>query len=327
MASKLGKKGLIIRVLGSTGLMLWILNKIEWSKIIEVAKAGSIVYFIAAAFAIQLTVATSIWKWKMLVDSSLNQDEKGDVSMIKLGRFYYIGLFFNNFLPGSVGGDVVRVYYLGRITGIPIATASVAFERISSGIALVGIAIFSSLFMESARSFLLPILLGSAMIFLVFYLFGLWLKKGRPNKEMTSVNSDSRINIWFMKLKSELFKIAEIVMNYRKEGLKWWLSIAAASLLFQVGLAWINHLLFLSFDIHIPSLELLMIITLISVITMLPISVNGLGVREGCYVLFFKGLGVSTEIAITVSLLFFIFVSLSSLAGGLFWMVERGKQK
>ncbi|MCL6570897.1 MAG: flippase-like domain-containing protein [Bacillus sp. (in: Bacteria)] len=327
MATKSDKKGLIIRVLGSTGLMLWILNKIEWSKIIEVAKAGSIVYFIAAAFAIQLTVATSIWKWKMLVDSSLNQDEKGDASVIKLGRFYYIGLFFNNFLPGSVGGDVVRVYYLGRITGIPIATASVAFERISSGAALVGIAIFSSLFMESARSFLLPILLGSAMVFLVFYLFGLWMKTGRLNKEITSVNSDTRINIWLMKLKSELFKIAEIALNYRKEGLKWWLSIATTSLLFQVGLAWINHLLFLSFDIHIPWLELLMIITLISVITMLPISVNGLGVREGCYVLFFKGQGVPTEIAITVSLLFFILVSLSSLAGGLFWMVERGRQK
>lgn len=67
-----------------------------------------------------------------------------------------------------------------------------------------------------------------------------------------------------------------------------------------------------------------MIITLISFITMLPISVNGLGVREGCYVLFFSELGVPMEIALTVSLLLFVMVSISSLAGGLFWMAERG---
>lgn len=115
MASIMEKRDLIIRVLGSTCLIYWILTKLEWSKVIEVATEGSLYYFIAAFIAIQLTVVSSILKWKMLVDSSLRQDKKRDASVIKLGRFYYIGLFFNNFLPGSVGGDVVRVYYLGRM--------------------------------------------------------------------------------------------------------------------------------------------------------------------------------------------------------------------
>ena len=92
-----------------------------------------------------------------------------------------------------------------------------------------------------------------------------------------------------------------------------------------MGLAWINQLLFLALGIKVPWLELLVIITLISVITMLPVSVNGLGVREGSYVFFFKQLDVPNEMAIAVSLLFFFFVSLSSLVGGLFWLSERGK--
>ncbi|HEY2421233.1 MAG TPA: lysylphosphatidylglycerol synthase transmembrane domain-containing protein [Neobacillus sp.] len=326
MVSKLDKKGTMIRIIGSTTLIFWILHKIEWGKIIEIAKEGSFPYFIAAALAIQITVVTSILKWKMLVDSSLRPDKKGDASVLKLGRYYYIGLFFNNFLPGSVGGDVARVFYLGRFTGIPIATASVAFERITSGAALVFIAIFSSLFMKTARPFLLPILVVAGMILLLFFLFAAWIKRGNANIGSSSANPNSRIIRWFIKLKSELFKIGEISVNYRKESFKWWLSITILSILFQMGLAWINHLLFLSFDIHIPFLDMLMIITLISVITMLPISVNGLGVREGCYVLFFKGLGVSNEIALTVSLLFFILVSLSSLAGWIFWMLERGKK-
>ena len=87
--------------------------------------------------------------------------------------------------------------------------------------------------------------------------------------------------------------------------------------LFQVGMAWINDLLFLSFGINIPLLELLVVITLISVITMLPVSLNGLGVREASYVFFFNELGVPEEIALSVSLLFFFLVSISSLIGGI----------
>lgn len=322
METRLDKKGLIIRILGSTVLILWLFSKVEWKNIVEIASQGSLFYFIAAAIAIQVTVATSIWKWKILVASSINQD-KGGASFSKLGRFYYIGLFFNNFLPGSVGGDVARVYYLGRITGIPVATVSVGFERITSGVALVVIASIASFSMESARVFLFPIFVTTGIILFVFLGIRNWIKRDRTKTGVSSEVPISKLAKGIRNLKDELVKIGEAGATYRKEGMKWWLSVAILSILFQVGMALINHFLFLSFDIHIPWLEMLMIITLISVITMLPISVNGFGVREGCYIFFFKELGVPDEIAVTVSLMFFLLVSLSSIVGGLFWMIER----
>lgn len=320
METKLDKKGLIIRLVGSTALILWLLNKFEWNKILEIAKQGSLIYIIAAAIAIQFTVAPSIFKWKMLVDSSLNHVDKKGASFNRLGRLYYIGLFFNNFLPGSVGGDVARVYYLGRITGIPIATASVGFERLTSGAALVAIAIFASFSMESARDFLFPIFIAIGIVMLVFLLLGRWVKVEKKETNHSKVANGLQI------LKSAIGKIVKAASDYRKEGKKWWLWIAILSILFQVGMALINHLLFLSFGIHVSWVAMLMIITLISVLTMLPISVNGLGVREGCYIFFFKELGVPDEISVTVSLMFFLLVSLSSLAGGCFWILERGRK-
>lgn len=320
METKLDKKGLLIRLVGSTALILWLINKFEWNKILEIVKQGSLIYIIAAAIAIQLTVAPSIFKWKMLVDSSLNHVDKKGASFTKLGRLYYIGLFFNNFLPGSVGGDVARVYYLGRITGVPIATASVGFERITSGAALVAIAIFASFFMESARDFLFPIFIATGIALLVFLLLGKWVK---VEKKETNY---SKVAKGLSKLKVAIGNIVEEASDYRKEGIKWWLWIAVHSILFQVGMALINHLLFLSFGINVSWVAMLMIITLISVLTMLPFSVNGLGVREGCYIYFFKELGVPDEISVTVSLMFFLLVSLSSLAGGFFWMLERGRK-
>ena len=78
-----------------------------------------------------------------------------------------------------------------------------------------------------------------------------------------------------------------------------------------------------SFGIEVPFLHLLVIITLISVITMIPVSLNGLGVREAGYVLFFQSIGVPDGVALSVSLLFFFLVTISSLIGGLFWLMER----
>lgn len=101
---------LAIRITISSSLMVWLLNRIQWDQALQIMKEGSLVYFVAAFIAIQLTVGSSVWKWQLLVHSSLQKTERKNTSLTKLGRYYYIGLFFNNFLPGSVGGDVVRIF-------------------------------------------------------------------------------------------------------------------------------------------------------------------------------------------------------------------------
>ena len=126
-----------------------------------------------------------------------------------------------------------------------------------------------------------------------------------------------------VKGKQVIIGIGETAKNYRNESWQWWGMILLLSFLFQVGMAWINDLLFRSFGIEVSFLHLLVIITLISVITMIPVSLNGLGVREASYVLFFQSIGVPEGIALSVSLLFFFLVTISSLIGGLFWLMER----
>jgi glycosyltransferase 2 family protein len=314
----------LIRTFVSIGLMVWLIGMMDWKQALQMIKEGSPLYLVVAFLAIQLTVSTSIWKWKLLIDSSEKNKDRNGASMKKLGRIYYIGLFFNNFLPGSVGGDVVRIYYLGKKTGVSTATTSVLFERITSGGALVGIVILSAFFMDDARPYLLSLFILIGIVLVLYLFIKLWLKKV-TRSELSSDSSVplGRIDSLMKKGKQEIIKIGETAKDYRNEGWIWWLKIGILSLLFQVGMAWINDLLFLSFGIDIPLLELLVIITLISVITMLPVSLNGLGVREASYVFFFNELGVPEEIALSVSLLFFFLVSISSLVGGIFWLSER----
>jgi glycosyltransferase 2 family protein len=316
---------LTLRFLISAGFMIWLVLKIEWEKAFELMKEGSPLFFIAAFVAIQITVASSIWKWQLLVHSSLNTKERHNASLLKLGRYYYIGLFFNNFLPGSVGGDFIRILSLGKIVGIPTATASVAFERLTSGAALTAIVVFASLFMNSVRPFILPIYIVAGILVAVFGMLWVWVK--RQESQTTNfpevIANRNSLLIWINKGKQAIIKLGGVAGGYRSEGWLWWGVIVILSLLFQIGMAWINQLLFLGFGVDVPWIDLIVIISLISFITMLPVGLNGIGVREASYVLFFKELGVPDEIAISVSLLFFILVTVSSLAGGLFWLWER----
>ena len=294
---------------------------IDWDEAFRIMKEGSPFYFVLAFLAIQITVATSIWKWRMLIQSSEKKLRSDQISPTYLGKLYYIGLFFNNFMPGSVGGDVVRIFYLGKRTGVATATTSVLFERITAGFALVGIVLISALFMDQSRPYLISLLILIIIAVALYIIIKLFMKKVTVTERDSS--SQSKLSILMVKGKQVIIGIGDTAKNYRNESWKWWGMILLLSFLFQVGMAWINDLLFRSFGIEVSFLHLLVIITLISVITMIPVSLNGLGVREASYVLFFQSIGVPEGIALSVSLLFFILVTISSLIGGLFWLMER----
>ena len=312
---------LLIRFIVSVGLMVWLVTMIDWDEAFRIMKEGSPFYFVLAFLAIQITVATSIWKWRMLIQSSEKKLRNDQISPTYLGKLYYIGLFFNNFMLGSVGGDVVRIFYLGKKTGVATATTSVLFERITAGFALVGIVLISALFMDQSRPYLISLLILIIIAVVLYIIIKLFMKKVTVTERDSS--SQSKLSILMVKGKQAIIGIGDTAKNYRNEGWQWWGMIFLLSFLFQVGMAWINDLLFRSFGIEVSFLHLLVIITLISVITMIPVSLNGLGVREASYVLFFQSIGVPEGIALSVSLLFFILVTISSLIGGLFWLMER----
>ena len=122
-----------------------------------------------------------------------------------MGRLYYIGLFFNNFLPGSVGGDLVRIVYLGKITDVSRATASVAVERLTSGVALIAIVFLSSFFMENARPYLfsLSIIIGSSLF--LYLLIRYWVQRGE--RQEVANHSNGKLSLLLEKGKTDIHKV------------------------------------------------------------------------------------------------------------------------
>ena len=61
---------LFMRIAVSVGLMVWLVKMIDWDEAFRIMKEGSPFYFVLAFLAIQITVSTSIWKWRILIQSS-----------------------------------------------------------------------------------------------------------------------------------------------------------------------------------------------------------------------------------------------------------------
>ena len=101
------------------------------------------------------------------------------------------------------------------------------------------------------------------------------------------------------------------------------LIVLLASILFQIIVATVNYFLFAAFDVPVPLAACVLLTPMAFTITMVPVSLSGMGVREAAYAFFFGLVGVGAEAAVLVSLAFFVLVALTSLPGAFLFLHER----
>jgi hypothetical protein len=226
---------------------------------------------------------------------------------------YFVGLFFNNFLPTGMGGDVVRIYDVAKYSRQPSASAaSVIAERALGSFAQGLIALFGlALGYEMAKSFsaaIMALFLGLCLLLLVLLFGERWARR---------LNLPDPFS-----LKSKALRVLEsISFCLRNKPVAIW--VVCVSLLFHAMVVLINYLIFRALGANVSLVSCFLLIPIISVITLLPISINGLGVREGAYIYFFGRLGLSTMESVAASLLFFFLLTLVSLIGGVIFALRR----
>ncbi len=145
-----------VKVFISFALIGLIFYKIDSSEWLSIIKSADISGLLLALFLVVFSVVVSALKWQILLNCLDVQ-----VPIRKLTISYFIGLFFNNFLPTNIGGDVVRIYDIGKHTGKKTeAAASVIVERILAGFALGLTALFAVIIsFDRSKSFLWLIIL------------------------------------------------------------------------------------------------------------------------------------------------------------------------
>lgn len=205
-------------------------------------------------------------------------------------KLYYIGAFYNLFLPGSVGGDGYKVYLLHKRYDKPIKhiLSAVFLDRISGLAALVFITgIMSVLFSTDIPYFVWIGIITSVIIYPLYYFF---------------------LRIFFKKYTS----------GFHKTNL-----ISFASQAFQVVTAWC---ILKGLGVDEFMWNYLILFMLSSLASVIPITPGGLGSREFVSMIGYTYLGVLKEPAVISATLFFIITALSSLVGLVFYFTNMEKK-
>jgi uncharacterized protein (TIRG00374 family) len=282
----------------SISLLWYLISIVDINETLSRLKGADIRY-LAVAFGISIAmVMLSALKWKLI----LRSDGVSSPYSLLL-QSYYIGNFLGLFMPTSFGGDIYRVYALSsQNKAVGKVTSSVLFDRLTGLCALLSIALFGYLLLPGTRyDYALTVLyiFGIAIFFL-----------------MTSTNSIHKIESFSPRLTRHLATLLTSFRSYRT-GLPHFLKIVAIALLFQFLIVVNNKLYTLALSIDIPFKLLLAIIPLVFLTEVLPISINGAGVRDSAFVFFFISIGHTKEEGLAIGLLVIAMRYLSGSVGGL----------
>jgi glycosyltransferase 2 family protein len=299
-----------IKILVSAALLYLALRKANFSDLasrIDIASLGWIGLAIAVTF---LQIFLGALRWR-----EISADCGAPLATTQAFRFNLIGAFFNQTLPSSIGGDAVRLWLVGRSgAGWRAATYSIFVDR-AIGLIALAIIIVASLPWSyrligdaHGRSALLFVdfaaLAGGAGFLILGRLNWPWLKRwwGTHHLHACSV-------------------IANRVIFSREHGPK----LAALSLLVHVLTVVIAWCVVRSIAAPVLFGQIFQLIPPVMLITMLPISIAGWGVREATMGLAFGYAGLMTNEGVNVSLLFGAVSFLVGAFGGLVWIFSAEK--
>jgi uncharacterized protein (TIRG00374 family) len=306
-----------IRVLISVALIGYLLATANLGELFAMLRSWHAIYFVIAVLIGVLRNVIFAVRWKVTLGVSGIQ-----VPFPTLIKFYFVGTFFNLFLPTALGGDVVRGYDLAVYSGKRMGAAtSVLVERIVGFFALAFIALLALLVGSTVGSrviedatvttvILVACLSYSALAMMVF--------NARIMKGL--VGMLQFIKLW--DIGERLGRLVDSLHAFTAHKMVLWqcfvLSVICQVLgiLAAYSLAW-------AINLKLAPVYFFMVLPMIWIITMVPISISGLGVREGAFVFFFTKVGVSDAAALLLSFLNFSQLIVLGLMGGIVYLLSQ----
>ncbi len=290
MALKIKKISLLITKLAISSTLLYIvLSKTGTKQVFLILKGMSLPAFITAISLYIFAQFISTLRWKLLLP--------GVLRIRKLFSLYMIGAFFNTLLPGVIGGDAIKGFYLYQATGKgSLAFASIFMDRYLGFMALIAISTivfpFGYKYLQGSHmEWLLPF---TVLSFIIASLLIFGLRLGKRIQILSSFYD------YFHAYRNQRGVIGKAIL---------------LSVLVQFSGFFAVYILALGIGQNIPFLACLTFLPLIILFTTIPVSISGLGVREGAFVLFFGLIGIKPEVATAISLSWFVSITAGSLLG------------
>ena len=276
---------------------------------------ANFLWMVLAYAAFSVVVTCAVLRWQLLLRA-----QGLILKFVSLIEYFMIGLFFNNFMLGATGGDLVKAYYVAKETHHkkPEAMTTVFIDRIVGMFALICIALVALLFhMHDPKMKKVSIAIYG--FFGLFTAFALLFINKQLVKKIPFVGSFAQ-RLPFRETLGRVYDAFYVYHNHRGV-------IAGAfaySLFLQLTMVMIICGLGKALGITgVALIHYLLLVPVISTISALPISFGGLGLGEGAYVYFFNLVTEQTAKYLALALMARFLTVLWSLVGGLFLMLPK----
>jgi hypothetical protein len=297
---------LALRILLSLGLLAILVTKSPQKKFNGVIPsqdhARTVVLLLLALVMAFTGVVLQAWRWQCV----LRLYER-PVPVRRLVRHTLVGLFVGNVLPSTIGGDVIRISRVAPdVDSSEIGFASVALERMTGFVVLPGLVVLGFLLRPSLLSkphaWFAPIIAAGTLA----VLGGILFLAAHPRAGGRFQGRDNWLRF--------IGAVHEGVDQARARHRQAW-AILGVSMLYQTSVLLSVGLIAAAIKLHAPVIALIAYVPAVAMVQVLPISLSGLGVREGMFYLFLGPLGVAREVAIGLGLMWYASLLIVSVLG------------
>jgi len=292
-------------------LLIFLFGKVD-EKALFTAIAHSNKYLLFLAFLVFfLSCFLCLLRWEMLLKAV-----KIHLPFKRVVISYAGGIFFSLFLPSTIGGDLMRSIDLAAHTKRPREViATVLLDRLSGYVGLVILALAAILIGWNCvqdPSVLVSVgIIAAVLLFVLLVLFNKSIY-AKINKLLHSPNAG--------KIRS-LIKDSHEEIHYFKHHKKIIFNNLLLSVLIQGSGPLVFYIIALALGIKISLIYFFVFIPIIGAITLLPISIGGLGLRDATVIFFFAKAGVVKDMAFAMSLMNFFFILVCGVLGGLIYVL------
>ncbi|HEV3260368.1 MAG TPA: lysylphosphatidylglycerol synthase transmembrane domain-containing protein [Gemmataceae bacterium] len=276
----------------SAGLLAWLACRTDWAQVGQAFARLRVGLWLAAVGLYVLSQVVSGLRWQLLARPLGFRRRLGPFV-----AYYFIGMYFNLFLPTSVGGDVVRAWYLDGGSGRRVAAfLSVFVDRLSGLLVLLGLACVAVA--------VCPVSVPRWVVVSVW---------GTAGAAVVGLLALPLLTDWSRRF-ARARPLADGVRFYLgRPGLL--LRSAALSLGVQAANVVLVWLVGEAIGAPVPGPYYWILVPMVTLLTLVPLSLNGMGLREWGMVLFLRPLGVGAGTALSLAFLWFCVFTVSSLLG------------
>ena len=301
---------LLLKILLSVLLFAYVIAKVSPRHVWATMHDANPGYLCLAAALFLFSGLVGSWLWGRLLRA-----QGVVIPYTKAASYYFVGLFFNNFLPSNVGGDITRISdaskHADRMSSVFSATL---MERLIGVVAIGFLAVVAS-FAALSRLHLVAVAWTTLAVFLLAVgLFVSIFHRGalefleRPFRAIGAV-----------RIERALARMLDDLHGFRTEK-RALLEAFAASTVVQISRIYVHYLVGLALGVEISLSYYFLFVPVLAALVSLPISLNGIGVREGAAVVLFGLAGLTKEQSFAIPFLTYVIAVAISLLGGLIFI-------